>query len=83
MRGEAHRYTAAYFTDGLMLQGSGGEGKGYEFNLRLKQRIESEGLSGVVADYRPTWGLVVGDINTPFDSSEVYARGNISVLKFA
>jgi hypothetical protein len=78
----SYTYQAAYFTDGLMLQGSGGEGRGYEFNLSLKQRIESEGLSGVVDDYKPTWGLVVGEIKTPLECSKVFARGNTSVLKF-
>jgi hypothetical protein len=78
----SYGYSAAYFTDGLILQGSGGEGAGYEFNLSLTQRVESEGLSAIVDDYKPTWGLVVGDIKSPSEGSKVYGRGNISVLKF-
>jgi hypothetical protein len=54
-----HTYHVMYFTDGIVLHASGGEGKGLEFNYNLRQKLKDEGVNYLLNKYHPTWLLSV------------------------
>lgn len=48
-------YNAAYFTDCIMLQSSGGFAQGLDFNQGLKKQLKSEKLTDLVKKYNVQW----------------------------
>lgn len=72
-------YQAAYFTNGIMLQGSGGEGKGLEFNLYLHNKVNNNEIQDIINKYNPTW--VLNKSNQYLTTNIVLTSGNIKVYK--
>ena len=72
-----YTYQAAYFTNGIMLQGSGGEGKGLEFNLYLHNKVNNNEVKDIINKYNPTWVLNIS--NYPLTTNIVLKLGNIKV----
>lgn len=75
-----YTYQAAYFTNGIMLQGSGGEGKGLEFNLYLHEKINNNRAQDIINEYCPVWIL-----NTTAEEFPKvrFASGKVKVHKIA
>ena len=74
-----YTYQAAYFTNGIMLQGSGGEGKGLEFNLYLHSKVNNNEVQDIIDKYNATW--VLNKSNYYLKSNIVFSLGNIKVHK--
>ena len=82
-------YNAAFFTDCIVLQSSGGFAKGLSFNLQLHKRICEGKIGGILAEYSPRWIITVGEMeNTSNQISivggrTVVAMGSINVYIMA
>ena len=74
-----YTYQAAYFTKGIMLQGSGGEGKGLEFNLYLHSKVNNNQIQDLINEYNPQW--VLDTSNNYLKTNLVFSLGNIKVHK--
>lgn len=72
-----YTYQAAYFTNGIMLQGSGGEGKGLEFNLYLHNKVNKNEVQDIINEYNPNW--VLNTSNYPLTTNIALSLGNIKV----
>lgn len=73
-----YTYQAAYFTNGIMLQGSGGEGKGLEFNLYLHDKVNNNKVQDILNKYHPMWILNACRYDLP---NVVFSSANIKVHK--
>jgi len=74
-----YTYQVAYFTNGIMLQGSGGEGKGLEFNLYLHSKVNNNEIQDIIDRYNPRW--VLDTSNYYLTTNLVFSLGNIKVHK--
>ena len=74
-----YTYQVAYFTNGIMLQGSGGEGKGLEFNLYLHSKVNNNEVQDIIDEYNPRW--VLNTSNYYLKTNIVLSLGKIKVHK--
>ncbi len=72
-------YNAAYFTDCLMLQSSGGFAQGLSFNQKLKNQLEKGEINSLLKKYKVKWIFNMSESRISA-GKEVYRKGEISII---
>ena len=73
-------YTAAYFTDCIMLQSSGGFAKGLDFNQKLHKKIREGKINELIKKYNVRWVLAVGLNKYSIKGKIVFRSGDTKVI---
>jgi len=75
-------YSAAYFTNCIVLQSSGGFAKGLDFNQKLHKKIHEGGINEIIREYNPRWIFDMSkEHRIHIRSREVFSSGDIRILK--
>lgn len=72
-------YNAAYFTDCIMLQGSGGFAKGLNFNQMLHKQIKSGKINETIEKYNARWIIIIGANEFDIIGKMVFSTVNVKV----
>jgi hypothetical protein len=56
-----YSYNAAYFTDCIMLQSSGGFAEGLSFNQNLHKMVNKGKIDEIINTYHPNWIINIGN----------------------
>jgi len=74
-------YNAAYFTDCIMLQSSGGFAKGLSFNQSLHKMVNMGLIDEIINDYHPDW-IIILEKPTRFLSKSSILNQKINTFDF-
>ena len=74
-------YNAAYFTDCVVLQSSGGFAKGLDFNQRLVKQVKEGKIDELIKKYGVNWVVIAIKNEYNILGKEVFSAGNVKVIR--
>jgi hypothetical protein len=74
-------YSAAYFTDCIVLQSGGGFAKGLDINYSLYRLVEEGRINELIAQYNVNWVITLKKYSNMELGEIVFNQGDIKVIK--
>ncbi len=74
-------YNAAYSTDCVVLQSSGGFAKGLDFNQRLVKQVKEGKIDELIKKYGVNWVVIAIKNEYNILGKEVFSAGNVKVIR--